>query len=33
MAQAPEESRAREPGAGKLKPICDAPGEYVRVRV
>ena len=23
---------ARKPGAGKLKPICDAPGEYVRVR-
>ena len=24
---------AREVGAGKLKPICDAPGEYVRVKV
>ncbi|MEQ1706787.1 MAG: class I poly(R)-hydroxyalkanoic acid synthase [Terricaulis sp.] len=23
---------ARTPGEGKLKPICDAPGEYVRVR-
>jgi polyhydroxyalkanoate synthase len=23
---------ARSPGAGKLKPLCDAPGEYVRVR-
>ena len=32
-AQAPEKVAPREPGAGKLKPICDAPGEYVRVRV
>jgi polyhydroxyalkanoate synthase len=24
---------ARQPGDGKLKPICDAPGEYVRVKV
>ncbi|MFW5661849.1 MAG: class I poly(R)-hydroxyalkanoic acid synthase, partial [Oceanicaulis sp.] len=23
---------AREPGAGALKPICPAPGEYVTVR-
>jgi polyhydroxyalkanoate synthase len=23
---------ARKPGSGKLKPICDAPGEYVKVR-
>jgi polyhydroxyalkanoate synthase len=30
-AQAPNKTKAREPG-GKLKPICDAPGEYVRVR-
>ena len=27
-----EDVPAREPGAGKLKPLCDAPGEYVRVR-
>jgi polyhydroxyalkanoate synthase len=32
-AQAPEKVRARGVGAGKLKPICDAPGEYVRVKV
>jgi polyhydroxyalkanoate synthase len=32
-AQAPAKVPAREPGAGKLKPLCDAPGEYVRVRV
>ena len=32
-AQAPEKVPAREPGGGKLKPICDAPGTYVRVRV
>ena len=31
-AQAPQRVPAREVGAGKLKPICDAPGEYVRVR-
>jgi polyhydroxyalkanoate synthase len=24
---------ARKPGEGKLKPICDAPGAYVRVRL
>jgi polyhydroxyalkanoate synthase len=32
-AQAPEQVPAREVGAGDLKPLCDAPGEYVRVRV
>jgi len=32
-AQAPEKVAPREPGAGKLKPIGDAPGEYVKVRV
>ncbi len=31
-AQAPRKVPAREPGGGKLKPLCDAPGEYVRVR-
>ncbi len=31
-AQAPERVAAREVGAGKLKPICDAPGEYVKVK-
>jgi polyhydroxyalkanoate synthase len=31
-AQAPEKVPAREPGDGKLKPICDAPGEYVKVK-
>ncbi len=30
--QAPEKVAAREPGAGKLKPLCDAPGEYVGSR-
>ncbi len=30
--QAPETVAAREPGAGKLPALCDAPGEYVRVR-
>ena len=29
----PEKVPARELGEGKLKPLCDAPGEYVRVRV
>ncbi len=24
--------RAREPGGGKLKPLCDAPGTYVRIK-
>jgi len=31
-AQAPEKVPARKPGDGKLKPLCDAPGDYVRVR-
>ncbi len=31
-AQAPERVPAREPGGGKLTPICDAPGDYVRVK-
>jgi polyhydroxyalkanoate synthase len=31
-AQAPEQVAPREPGGGKLKPLGDAPGEYVRVR-
>jgi polyhydroxyalkanoate synthase len=31
--QAPGKVAAREVGAGKLKPICDAPGEYVKVKV
>lgn len=31
-AQAPKKVPAREPGGGKLKVLCDAPGEYVRVR-
>jgi polyhydroxyalkanoate synthase len=31
-AQAPEQVPARVPGDGALKPICNAPGEYVRVR-
>jgi len=31
-AQAPERVPAREPGGGKLDPLCDAPGEYVRVK-
>jgi len=30
--QAPERVPAREPGAGKLPPLCDAPGTYVRER-
>jgi polyhydroxyalkanoate synthase len=32
IAQAPARVPAREVGAGKLTPICDAPGEYVRVK-
>ena len=32
VAQAPEKVPAREPGGGKLAPICDAPGEYVRIK-
>ncbi len=31
-AQAPEKVAPREPGAGKLKAIVDAPGDYVRVK-
>jgi len=31
-AQASEKAPARKPGEGKLKAICDAPGEYVRVK-
>ncbi len=30
--QSPQRVPAREPGGGKLEPICDAPGEYVRVK-
>ena len=29
----PNKSRRASPARGKLKPLCDAPGEYVRVRV
>jgi polyhydroxyalkanoate synthase len=32
FAQANDLAPAREPGGGKLKPICPAPGEYVKVR-
>ncbi len=31
-AQAPEKVAAREPGGGKVTPLCDAPGEYVRIK-
>ena len=31
-AQAPDRVPAREPGGGVLEPLCDAPGEYVRVK-
>jgi polyhydroxyalkanoate synthase len=31
-AQAPALVKAREPGSGKVKPLCDAPGTYVKVR-
>ena len=31
-AQAPKKTGARKPGGGKLKPLADAPGEYVRVK-
>jgi polyhydroxyalkanoate synthase len=31
-SQAPEKIPARDPGGGALKPLCDAPGEYVRVQ-
>jgi polyhydroxyalkanoate synthase len=30
--QNPERIPAREPGGGKLAPICDAPGEYVKAK-
>ncbi|MFY9656146.1 MAG: class I poly(R)-hydroxyalkanoic acid synthase [Methylocystis sp.] len=30
--QSPQKVPARQPGGGKLEPICDAPGEYVRVK-
>ena len=32
VGQAPEKVDARSPGDGALAPICDAPGDYVRVR-
>jgi len=32
-AQAPDKVPARKPGEGELKPIADAPGDYVRVKV
>ncbi len=32
VAQAPDKVPAREPGGGVLAPLCDAPGEYVRVK-
>ena len=31
--QAPRKVKAREPGGGKLEPLADAPGTYVKVRV
>ena len=31
-AQAPEKVPARTPGEGKLEALCDAPGDYVRVK-
>lgn len=31
-AQAPDKVAAREPGGGVLEPLCDAPGDYVRVQ-
>ena len=31
-AQAPARVKARKPGSRRLKPICDAPGEYVKAR-
>jgi polyhydroxyalkanoate synthase len=30
--QAPDKVPARKPGDGKLKPLGDAPGDYVRVK-
>ncbi len=32
IAQAPAKVAARKPGDGKLKPLEDAPGSYVRVK-
>ncbi|WP_245496543.1 class I poly(R)-hydroxyalkanoic acid synthase [Lichenibacterium ramalinae] len=32
VEQAPEKISAREPGGGVLQPLCDAPGDYVRVQ-
>ena len=32
IAQAPEQVPARQPGDGKLEALCDAPGDYVRVK-
>ncbi len=32
MAQSPGKVPARKPGEGKLKPLCDAPGEFVRMK-
>ncbi len=32
IQQAPDKVPARRPGDGKLAPLCDAPGEYVRVK-
>ncbi|WP_420102200.1 class I poly(R)-hydroxyalkanoic acid synthase [Bosea sp. (in: a-proteobacteria)] len=31
--QAPRKVKAREPGGGKLEPLADAPGTYVKIRV
>ena len=31
-AQAPEKVEARKPGGGKLEPLGDAPGDYVKIR-
>ena len=31
-AQAPQKVPARQPGDGKVTPLCDAPGDYVRVK-
>ncbi len=32
VAQEPAKVPARKPGGGKLKPLCDAPGDYVRMK-
>lgn len=32
VAQAPEQVPARTPGGGKLEPLADAPGDYVRMK-